>query len=380
MALKKERLLLVILLIAVSLLFLLERRFLPGVTSKLSPYKSFELLGNVIGLVKRDYLAEVDPERTMKGALKGMIDSLDLLSSYLDKENVLKYLDLKNTRYMDTGIILSKGYGSFPMVIGVVENSPAEEKGIRIGDTISTLDGKSTMIMSLMEANLYLKNKEAKPVKLEVLRGMKTEEISIERRLLFEKASSLSRVEGTGGILKIHHLYPPCVASIRREILPALKSSKKALVLDLRNCHEGETDEGLELINLFLKADNIGYFEKNRGAKATVSSPKDAALQRLPLAIWVNQATIGAAEIVASVLQDMGQAKIIGMPTLGLAAKQKLFPLEDGSALLLTTSVFRLRSGKKLWEKGVEPVIKIEMKDQSDSSYLKKTFEVLDHM
>jgi carboxyl-terminal processing protease len=380
MAPKKERLLLIVLLVAVSLFFLLERRFLPGVTSKLSPYKSFELLGNVIGLVKRDYLAEVDPERTMKGALKGMIDSLDLLSSYLDKENALKYLELKNTRLKDTGIILSKGYGSFPMVIGVVENSPAEEKGIQIGDTISTLDGKSTMIMSLVEANLYLKNKEAKPVKLEVLRGMKTEEVSIERKLLFEKASAISQVEGTSGILKIHHLYPPCVNSIRREVLPALKSSKKPLILDLRNCHEGEIDEGLELINLFLKADNIGYFEKNRGAKATVSSPKDASLQRLPLAIWINQATIGAAEIVASVLRDMRQAKIIGVPTLGLAAKQKLFPLEDGSALLLTTSVFRLKSGKKLWEKGVEPAVKIDMKDQSYSSYLKKTFDVLSHM
>jgi len=380
MAIKKERLLLIILLIAVSLFFLLERRFLPGVTSKLSPYKSFELLGNVIGLVKRDYLEEVNPERTMRGALKGMIDSLDLLSSYLNKENALKYLQLKNTRLKDTGIILSKGYGSFPMVIGVVENSPAEKKGIQIGDTISTLDGKSTMIMSLVEANLYLKDKEAKPVKLEVLRGLKTQEVSLERKLLSQKASSLSEIEGTSGILKIHHLFPPCVNLIKREILPALKSSKKALILDLRNCHEGEIEEGLKLINLFLKADNIGYFEKNRGAKETISSPEDADLERLPLVIWVNQATIGTAEIVAFVLQEMHQAKIIGVSTLGLAAKQKLFPLEDGSALLLTTSVFRSKSGKKLWEKGVEPAIKIDMEDQSDPRYLKKTFNVLNHM
>ena len=188
MAIKKERLLLIVLLIAVSLFFLLERRFLPGVTSKLSPYKSFELLGNVIGLVKRDYLAEVNPERTMRGALKGMVDSLDLLSSYLDKENALKYIQLKNARLKDTGIILSKGYGSFPMVIGVVENSPAEKKGIQIGDTISTLDGKSTMVMSLVEANLYLKDKEAKPVKLEVLRGLKTREVSLERKLLSQNS------------------------------------------------------------------------------------------------------------------------------------------------------------------------------------------------
>jgi len=380
MAIKKERLLLIVILIAVSLFFLLERRFLPGVTSKLSPYKSFELLGNVIGLVKRDYIEEVNPERTMKGALKGMIDSLDILSSYLDKENAHKYLQLRERRLKETGIILSKGYGSFPMVIGIVENSPAEEKGIQIGDTISNLDGKSTMIMSLVEAKLYLKHEETKPVKIEVLRGAKTHELSIERKKLFKKPHSLSKVKDTSGILKIHHLYPPCVISIKKEYLPALKSSKKALIVDLRNCHEGDMEEGFKLINLFLKADNIGYFEKNRGAKEKVSSLKDPALQRLPLVVWVNQATVGTAEVVASVLQEMRQAKIVGVPTMGMAAKQKLFPLEDGSALLLTTSVFRLKSGNKLWGKGVEPAIKIEMKDQNYSLYLEKTLDVLHHM
>lgn len=377
MAIKKERLFLIVILIAVSLFFLLERRFLPGLTSKLSPYKSFELLGNVIGLVKRDYIEEVNPERTMKGALKGMIDSLDLLSSYLDKENALKYLQLRERRLKETGIILSKGYGSFPVVIGIVENSPAEEKGIQIGDTISNLDGKSTLIMSLVEAKLYLKNEETKPVKLEILRGSKTHELSVERRKLFKKPHSLSEVKGTSGILKIHHLYPPCVSSIEKEYLPALKSSKKALIVDLRNCHQGDMEEGFKFINLFLKADNIGYFEKNRGAKEKVSSLKTPALQKLPLVVWVNQATVGTAEVVASVLQEMRQAKIVGVPTMGMTAKQKLFPLEDGSALLLTTSVFRLKSGNKLWEKGVKPAIKIEMKDQSNSLYLKKTLDIL---
>jgi carboxyl-terminal processing protease len=380
MAIKKERLLLIAVLIAVSLFFLLERSFLPGLTSKLSPYKSFELLGNVIGLVKRDYIEEVNPERTMKGALKGMIDSLDVLSSYLDKENALKYLQLRESRLKETGIILSNGYGSFPMVIGVVENSPAEKKGIQIGDTISTLDGKSTMTMSLEEAKLYLKDEEAKPVKLEVLRGLKTHELIIERKKLFKNPSTLSEVKGTSGILKVHHLYPPSVSSIKKEYLPALKFSKKALIVDLRNCYEGDMEEAFKFINLFLKANNIGYFEKNRGAKEKISSPKNAVLERLPLVVWVNQATIGAAEVVASVLQEMRQAKIIGVPTLGLAAKQKLFPLEDGSALLLTTSVFRLKSGNKLWEKGVVPAVRIEMKDQSYPLYLEKTLDVLHHM
>jgi len=380
MVIKKERLLIVVTLIAISLFFLFQRRFLPGVSSRLSPYKSFELVGNVVGLVKNAYIEEVSPEKTMKGALKGLTDSLDILSSYLDRENVAKYSQLKNANLNDIGIVLSKRYGGFPVVMGVIENSPAEEKGIKIGDTISALDDKSTLLMSLVGAKLYLKDKEKKPLKLKVLRGNKTQEVSVERKLLFEKPYSFSKVEGTSGIIKIHHLYPPCVGMIKKEILPSLKSSRKALILDLRNCHEGDMDEASKLTNLFLKANKIGYFEKKGSIQEILSSPEDAPLEKLPLSIWINQATIGPAEAVAAVLQEMRQAKIIGAPTFGLTAKQELFSLEDGSALLLTTGIFHLNSGKKLWEKGVEPEVEIEVKDQSFKAYLGKTLDILHHM
>jgi len=94
------------------------------------------------------------------------------------------------------------------------------------------------------------------------------------------------------------------------------------------------------------------------------------------LVIWTNQATIGPAEAVVGVLKEFKKAKIIGLPTPGLVAKQNFFLLEDGSGLLLTSAIFHLRSGKKLWEKGVEPDIKIEREDQSFSSYLKKALHL----
>lgn len=377
---KKEKLFLIAILITVSLFFIIEKRFLPGITSRLSPYKSFELLGNVIGLVKRNYVEEVNPGKTMKGALKGLTDSLDILSSYLDKENAEKYSKQKNAALKDTGIIISQKLGTLPLVIGVIENSPAEKQGIEIGDTLSALDNRSTSVMSPAEVKLYLKDIDDKPVKLRILRGFGIREVNIERKLLFDRPFSFSEVKKTSGILKINYLYPPCVEMIQKDLLSTLKSSKKALVLDLRNCHEGGIDEALKLINLFLKADNVGTIEKKQGEGIILSSLEDAFLGKLPLAIWVNQATIGAAEVVAAVLQEIRQTKIIGIHTIGLAAKQELFPLEDGSALLLTTGIFRLRSGKKLWEKGVKPDIQLDLDNQSHSSYLKKTLDILPHM
>jgi len=370
---KRARILLFSVLALVLLFFLLEMSFLPGLISKLSPDRNFELLGKVIQLIKNDYIEEANPDKTMKGAFKGMVDSLDVLSSYLDKESMLRYSQRKEANLKDIGIVLYKRYGSFPQVIGINENSPAEKKGIQLGDFISSLDGRSTLTMSMTEANLYLKNRDEKTIKLRILKREETKEVSVERTVLFEEPFSYAKAKGTSGILKIHQLYPPCVKKIRQEIIPGLKPEKRTLILDLRDCHEGEIGEARKLINLFLRSPNIGYFETKGGTKEILSCPEDAELEKLPLVIWTNRATIGPAEAVAGVLKEFKRGKIIGHPTLGLVAKQNIFVLDDGSGLLLTSGIFYLRSGEKLWEKGIKPDIKINGEDQSLSTYLKKS-------
>ncbi len=370
---KRARILLFTIPVLVFLFFLLEKSFLPGLLSKLSPDRNFELLGKVIQLIKNDYIEEANPAKTMKGAFRGMVNSLDVLSSYLDKEAMLRYSQRKEADLKDIGIVLYKKYGSFPQVIGIKENSPAEKKGIQLGDFISSLDGRSTLTMSMTEANLHLKDRDTKAIELRIFKREETKEVSIERTLLFEEPFSYAQTKGTSGILKIHKLYPPCVKKISQEIIPRLKPEKRTLILDLRDCCEGEIEEARKLINLFLKSRNIGYFETKGGTKEILSCPEDAELEKLPLVIWTNQATIGPAEAVAGILKEFKRGKIIGHPTLGLVAKQNIFALDDGSGLLLTSGVFYLRSGEKLWEKGIKPDIRINREDQSLSTYLKKS-------
>ncbi|HEB35546.1 MAG TPA: PDZ domain-containing protein [Candidatus Aminicenantes bacterium] len=370
---KRIKILFLTVLVLIFLFLLLEKNFLPGFLLKLSPNKDFELLGKVIQLIKNDYIEEANPAKTMKGAFKGMVDSLDVLSSYLDKESMLRYSQRKEANLNDIGIILYKRYGSFPQVIGIRENSPAEKKGIQIGDFISSMDGRSTLTMSMTEANLYLKDRDKKTIKLRIFKIEETKEVNIERTLLFAEPFSFAKAKGTSGILKIHQLYPPCVRKIREEIIPRLMPEKRTFILDLRDCHEGDIEESRKLINLFLKSPNIGYFETKGGTKEILSCPDDAELEKLPLVIWTNQATIGPAEAVAGVLKEFKRAKIIGLPTLGLVAKQNFFVLDDGSGLLLTSGIFHLKSGEKLWEKGITPDIKINEEDQTLSTYLKKS-------
>jgi len=126
----------IILLSAVALVFLfllLEKNILPGFSSKSPPPKDLQIIGAVINLIKNHYVEEPDPSKTMEGAFKGLVDSLDILSSYLDKEIALKY-ELQNKNALRaTGIILYKRYGTFPQVIGIIKDSPAEKNKIQIG-------------------------------------------------------------------------------------------------------------------------------------------------------------------------------------------------------------------------------------------------------
>jgi C-terminal processing protease CtpA/Prc len=225
----------------------------------------------------------------------------------------------------------------------------------------------------MSEANLYLKSEKATSIKVKILRGSKTLEMNIETALLFEEPFSYTPAEGTSGILKINKLFQPCVERIKEKIVPRIKEQRKTLILDLRNCYEGEIEEARKLINLFLKEPKIGYFEKKGTAIETLSSMDEAPLESLPLIVWTNEATMGSGEAVAGVLKEFKKAKIIGLETPGLVAKQDFFPMEDGSGILLTSSLFHLNSGKTLWETGVMPDVKIEGEDQGTDSYLKKS-------
>jgi len=371
---KKSKIILLTVLVVVSLLLIIEKNLVPGLFSNLSPSKNFELLGRVIYLIQNDYIEEANPAETMKGAFRGLVNSLDVLSSYLDQESMLKYSQRTENDLKDIGLVLYKRYGSFPQVVGIIEKSPAQKHGIQVGDFISALDESPSQMMSLVEVKLNLKDIDEKPVKLRILRGDKTLEIKVERALLFKDSISLTSSEGTSGILKIHHLYSPAVKTVKEKILPRLQSAKKPLILDLRNCYEGDIQEARQLINIFLKASKIGYFEQKKESREYLNCTEVPELETLPLVVWTNQATLGPAEIVAGVLQEFKRAKIIGLQTLGLTAKQTLFLLEDDTGLLLTSGIFYLNSGEKLWEKGIKPDIKIEMDNQSDDIYLKKSF------
>lgn len=377
MAKKNIKLFLLTLVIAVSFFFIIPKKFLPGNSQKSSGDKNLLLLKGVADLIRDYYVEEPNALKTMKGAIRGLIGPLDPLSSYLDAQAVQKQTISRQTNLNETGMVVYKKFGTYPVVIGVEENSPAWEAGIKVGDTLSEMDGQPLLELSMQEANLYLKDMEEKPVSIKILRAEDSEELSLPRKTIRKTPYTFTEQVGTSGLLKIHSLTPSFNRQFIEKVLPSIKAKKDAMIIDLRNCYEGEIEEAVKFINLFLQADRIGYFQDKDGKKEYLTCSETPSLEGLPLILWTNNATIGPAEAVAGVLKDFQRAKIVGLKTPGLLVRQNFFPLEDGSALLLTSQIFYFREGKELWLKGIDPDKEIQEKDPSSDLYLKETHEIL---
>jgi C-terminal peptidase prc len=357
--------------------FLLSSRFLPSATPRDLNHRGFQLLGTVIQLIKYDYVEEPDPAKTMDGAFRGLVDSLDVLSSYLDPGQAVKYAQAMKEPFRESGLVIIKSYGGFPEVVGLVENSPAEKAGLRPGDFVSSIDNRSTFGLSLVETRLALKGPAAGPMKLKVLRQAQTLFVTVERAMPAAEPVAFAPAAGTAGVLLVRRFRAPAAELANRTLAARLKDLKQPLILDLRNCAEGDLEEGRRFLNLFLKTDKAGSLQKRQGPPESLACPDKAAWDQVPLVVWTNMGTQGPAELVAGVLQDFKRAKVVGLTTAGLTASTKLLSLEDGSALLLTSGVFALNSGKKIWGEGVKPDREVTFKDTGREIYLKKTLELL---
>jgi len=374
---KRTGIILITLSVAVALFFMLERGIFSGLSPGLDSDKPFGLLANVIYLVKENYVEKPNPGKTMEGAFKGLVDSLDSLSSYLNKNSIPRYQQRQDPDLKEPGIVLYKAYGSFPVILGIKENSPAELEGLKLGESVSAIDGRATLTMSMLEANLYLKHKQKQTVNLKLIRAQKNTTINLECKVLYKAPFSFSPADKTSGILKIHTFSPPLVKMLKKNILPGLKGKKKSLILDLRTCWEGTIPEAIKFINLFLQKDNVGYFKGNNKEKEYISCLENAELKKFPLVIWTNPATMGPAEIVTGVLKNHTKAKVIGTRTPGLAAKQDFFLMEDGSGIVLTSAIFQLNKNEEFWQKGIEPDIKIDSTLRDSKNYLKETYKII---
>jgi len=324
------------------------------------PYRPLAVMSEVLSRIQSDYVEEPNFNRVTAGALHGLLESLDPYSSYLSPEEYREY-QKKGKGEGSIGIIASKRFG-FMSVVATLPNSPAEKAGLQASDMIEAMDGQSTREMSIAEVTSRLDGSPGSVMKLSVVRERASEPVPIEvRREVIRPPEVVSRLLASDiGYLRVTAFPKDQSQKIAARIKDLRRSGAKKFILDLRDNALGETEEGVATANLFLQEGLIGYVEGQLYPRQSFLADSSKAICEEPLAVLVNESTGGAAEIVAGAILDNHRGEVVGQKTFGIGAIQKLIPLEDGSALILSIAKYFTPAGKQIPESGVTPSVPVE--------------------
>ncbi|MFN0084739.1 MAG: S41 family peptidase [Blastocatellia bacterium] len=329
------------------------------------PYSQLRIFEDVVRHIVNDYVEKPDLEKVRIGALRGLTDGLDPFSAYLLPQQVKEYREGR-INIDTTGIVVGQ-YSAFAYVIAVVPNSPADKVGVRVGDVIEYIDGHATRDLDLYDVRSLLAGAPGSSVELTII-NRKTEKIKVVRGNVPPTPPESRTLEQQVGYIKVPILNKGQSESVANAIREVVKKGAKSIVLDLRGSAGGDVKEGVAIADFFLKS---GTIAKSIGRKDKVMNSFEAKadndLTDLPLAIIIDRTTAGAAEIVAAAIMENQRGEVIGERTVfGMGSEQELFPLDDGSALLLTTSRYAAPSGKIFMTDGVIPSVEVKRPDLAD--------------
>ena len=318
-------------------------------------YPELGVLIEVRQRIVRDYVEEPDMDKVQEGAMRGLIDALDPYSSFLTEE---QYDDILKTRaegIASAGMIISKR-SDVIYVVSCERDGPAATMGIRPGDYLVSVNGQQVEDKSILEVENLLIGAPGSKIKVEIFRSSMSEPLKLELAL---KIPSPVKVESkitdkNIAFLDVSSLADPSIKQIESKLRELVAAGVQKLILDLRDCADGDPAEGADLANFFLR-DGIIYYSRNRlGEKVQIiEANPDKYITDIPVVVLINGSTAAGAEITAGALKDRGRAKIVGERSFGLGSEQKTISLQSGAKLVLSTAKFCTPSGKVIQDETI---------------------------
>lgn len=327
-------------------------------------YKSLKTFSEVLDMVEKNYVEPVETEKLMQGAINGMIKSLDPHSSFMTPD-MYKELEVE-TRGSFGGIGIEITIQKEVLtVVSPIEDTPAHNAGVKAGDQIIRIDGKSTKDITIMEAVKKLRGPKDTKVNITILReGMaKPRDIELTRSIIPIRSIKSKVYDDHIGYIRLSAFQERTGDELKKALreIEAKAHPLKGIVLDMRNNPGGLLNQSVEVSDAFLKS---GIIVSTRGRSKSMESratAKDNGDEpTCPMVVLVNEGTASAAEIVSGALQDNGRALILGAQTFGKGSVQTVIPLEDGAALKLTTAKYYTPKGRSIQAEGITPDIVVK--------------------
>jgi carboxyl-terminal processing protease len=331
-------------------------------------YHQLEVYSEVLSRVRSEYVEEPNIPAVTEGALHGLLDSLDPDSSYLTAAEYQDFKSHKTEAKGDIGATVSKRFG-YATVVSVIPGGPADKAGLQSTDILEAIEvngvNKTTHDMSLAEIHNVLSGTPGSTVSVSVVRSRRAEpqKLVITRDIVPIPPVSDKLMQNGIGYVQVDAFSKGKTQEVAGKIKELEKSGAKKLILDLRNCSEGDEVEGIATANLFLNHGTIAYLEGQKFPRQTFNAEPSKAVTSLPLVVLVNKGTAGAAEIVAAAILDNARGDVVGDKTFGEGSVQKVIDLPDGGALILSVAKYYSPRDKAIQDTAVTPNIVVASGD-----------------
>lgn len=359
----RRKKLLVIIMVLVAVNFVLgmqvQEKLAEGDTKGL---EQLALIPEAMSIIQNNYVEKVDTETLVQGALRGMLNSLDLHSQYLPPPAVKSMEVDTSGMFGGLGIEITRTREGFVTVVSPIVGTPAYRAGLMAGDRIVKIDDEILKDPDLNDVVSKLRGEPGTKVTVTVLRGHSTiKQFTIARAVI--KVPSIVEakiIEDSIGYVKITQFQERTATELKRELTDLGSQGMSALILDLRDNPGGLLVSAVEVADVFLPEGQVIVSTRGRRqAQNHEYRARDTQSHALyPLAVLINKGSASGSEIVAGAIKDQKRGVIIGENSYGKASVQTILRLgrqDDRMALRLTTAKYYTPSGVSIVEKGIEP-------------------------
>lgn len=338
----------------------------PAVGEVEQAYDELELFTRALFHIRRQYVEERSYQELVHGSLKGLLNSLDEHSSFLDEEDYTEIKEETSGQYGGIGIHVGMRDDQLT-VIAPIEGTPAFRAGLLSGDRIIEIGGTSTRGMSLRDAVKLLRGKPGEKVTLGIRREAAAPfSVELERADIEVPSVVGGRMLADGiGYVRVTQFS----AKTGNELYTALRGLESngmaGVVLDLRVNPGGLLSAAVDVASLFLDKGQVIVSTRGRDRKQDREDlcTQDGRFCGLQTVILLNEGSASASEIVAGALHDNRRAVLIGATSYGKGSVQSVIPIDEkrSCALRMTTALYYTPSGRQIHEKGIEPDIPVYM-------------------
>ncbi|HEV3220472.1 MAG TPA: S41 family peptidase [Candidatus Acidoferrales bacterium] len=326
-------------------------------------YRALGVYSEVLEKVQEDYVEEPNIPKATTGALHGLLESLDAMSSYMSPQEYAEFK--KNAAEKPAGqigAVLSKRFG-YVMVVSTLPGGPAEKGGLLPGDIVEAISGLTTREMSTEQAAQMLSGAPGTVVKVDVVsrgRGQTQTETEDVTRAAFSAVHIVVTKLGQDiAYIRIPTLDAGKTDELRAKLVELDRDGVHKVILDVRGCALGEISEGISATRLFLPSGTITSLRGQTVSKQEFSADASKVVWKNPVTVLTSGATSGAAEILAAAIGGNHRGEVVGERTFGSASQQKLIQLEDGAAVNITVAYYYTPGDKQIPEEGVSPTTEV---------------------